>query len=175
MGARSVVLLRLLCQRHRWLRGFRTLHVPEAHHLAGQGGVVLRVELDADLGRWLDGEPIAAARPGLAESLGRLARRHRIAAVAVAAVTAAVLAGTAGVAIFALRADQARRESREFETIRSVTRATVGLRAVITPSSSEEEAGGWCSLPPLRSSPCSPPAPKPLRDRWATKSAPLSA
>lgn len=70
-------------------------------------------ELDADLGRWLDGEPIAAARPGLAESLGRLARRHRIAAVAVAAVTAAVLAGTAGVAIFALRADQARRESLE--------------------------------------------------------------
>jgi WD40 repeat protein/tRNA A-37 threonylcarbamoyl transferase component Bud32 len=71
-------------------------------------------ELEADLGRWLAGEPIAAAPPGLAESLARLARRHRIAAAAGAAVTAAVLTGTAGVAIFALRADQARRESVEF-------------------------------------------------------------
>jgi len=68
-------------------------------------------ELEADLGRWLKGEPIAAARPGLAESLVRLARRHRVATAAAAAVTAAVLAGTAGIAIFAVQADQARRQS----------------------------------------------------------------
>lgn len=70
-------------------------------------------ELEADLGRWLDGEPVAAARPGLAESLVRLARRHRVAAAAALAVTAAVLAGTAGVVIFALQADEARRQSVE--------------------------------------------------------------
>ena len=68
-------------------------------------------ELEADLGRWLEGEPIAAARPGLAESIVRLARKHRVAATAAAAVTAAVLAGTVGVAIFAVQADHARRQS----------------------------------------------------------------
>jgi WD40 repeat protein/serine/threonine protein kinase len=46
-------------------------------------------ELSQDLGRWLEGEPISARAPGLAQTLRRFAQRHRAAAAAI--VTAFVL------------------------------------------------------------------------------------
>jgi WD40 repeat protein/serine/threonine protein kinase len=41
-------------------------------------------ELSQDLGRWLDGEAIAARAPGVLETLRRFAKRHRAAAAAIA-------------------------------------------------------------------------------------------
>ena len=41
-------------------------------------------ELSQDLGRWLEGEAIAARAPGVFETLRRFARRHRTAAAAIA-------------------------------------------------------------------------------------------
>lgn len=41
-------------------------------------------ELSQDLGRWLEGEAIAARAPGVFETLRRFARRHRAAAAAIA-------------------------------------------------------------------------------------------
>lgn len=49
-------------------------------------------ELAADLGRILAGEPVSARPPGLAQSLGRLVRRHRVAAGAAFLVAAGGLA-----------------------------------------------------------------------------------
>jgi WD40 repeat protein/tRNA A-37 threonylcarbamoyl transferase component Bud32 len=65
-------------------------------------------ELEADLGRHLRGEPIAASPPQLVDSLVRLTRRHRWAATAVAGVTAAILVAVVGISIFALRAERQR-------------------------------------------------------------------
>ena len=66
-------------------------------------------ELEADLSRYLRGEPIMARAPGLVDSLARLARRHRVAAVAAASVAAALLATTAGISVYAVRAERERR------------------------------------------------------------------
>jgi WD40 repeat protein len=41
-------------------------------------------ELSQDLGRWLEGEAIAARAPGVVETIRRFARRHRAAAAAIA-------------------------------------------------------------------------------------------
>ena len=65
-------------------------------------------ELEADLGRYLRGEPIAASPPGLVDSLVRLARRHRAAALAAAGVLAALMAGLVGISLFAMRAERER-------------------------------------------------------------------
>ncbi len=68
-------------------------------------------ELEADLARYLRGEPIAARRPGLVESLVRLARRHRLAAVATAGVLATLVAGVVGASVFAVQANRERAEA----------------------------------------------------------------
>lgn len=65
-------------------------------------------ELEADLGRYLRGEPIMARPPGLVDSLVRLARRHRAAAVAAASIAAALVATTAGISVYAVRAERER-------------------------------------------------------------------
>ena len=65
-------------------------------------------ELEADLGRYLRGEPIAASRPGLLDAVARLARRHKAATLAAAGVLAALLAGLVGISIFAVRAERER-------------------------------------------------------------------
>jgi WD40 repeat protein len=62
-------------------------------------------ELHADLDRWLAGEPIRARSPTLAESLGRLARRHRPAALAAAVALTALLAAVAGISWFSILAE----------------------------------------------------------------------
>ena len=65
-------------------------------------------ELEADLGRYLRGEPIAASRPSLIESIVRLARRHRLAATAAVGVAASLLLAVAGISLFAVRAERQR-------------------------------------------------------------------
>ncbi|MFM8952678.1 MAG: WD40 repeat domain-containing serine/threonine protein kinase [Planctomycetaceae bacterium] len=65
-------------------------------------------ELEADLGRYLRGEPIMARPPGLVDSLLRLARRHRVAAVTAASIAAALVAATAGISVYAVRAERER-------------------------------------------------------------------
>jgi WD40 repeat protein len=67
-------------------------------------------ELEADLGRFLAGEPIAASPPRLVDSIVRLARRHKLAALAMAGILTAIVAGGVGASIFAVQA------SRERET-----------------------------------------------------------
>ena len=65
-------------------------------------------ELEADLGRYLRGEPIAASPPQLLDAIVRLARRHRLAATAAAGVVAALVLAVVGISIFAVRAEQQR-------------------------------------------------------------------
>lgn len=65
-------------------------------------------ELQADLDRWLAGEPIRARPPTLAESIGRLARRHRAAALAAVTTFAALLAAVGGISWFSLVAERQR-------------------------------------------------------------------
>ena len=67
--------------------------------------------LEGDLGRWLQGEPIRARPPTLAESLVRLARRHRTAALAAGTALTALLAAVVGISWFSLRAELRRREA----------------------------------------------------------------
>jgi len=61
-------------------------------------------ELEADLGRHLRGEPIAAAPPRLLASVIRLARRHTAAATAAAGILVAIVAGGTAASIFAVQA-----------------------------------------------------------------------
>ena len=75
-------------------------------------------ELEADLGRYLSGEPITASPPRLVDSIVRLARRHKLAALAAAGILTAIVAGGVGASIFAVQA------SRERETaLREKSRA----------------------------------------------------
>jgi WD40 repeat protein/tRNA A-37 threonylcarbamoyl transferase component Bud32 len=66
-------------------------------------------ELEADLGRYLRGEPITASPPGLVDGLLRLARRHRVAAAAAAASLTALVAAVIGVSMFAVQAERERK------------------------------------------------------------------
>ncbi|MFM9196512.1 MAG: protein kinase domain-containing protein [Planctomycetia bacterium] len=65
-------------------------------------------ELEADLGRYLRGEPISATPPSLVDSIVRLGRRHRLAATAAVGILTALLAAVVGISIFAIRAERQR-------------------------------------------------------------------
>jgi WD40 repeat protein len=65
-------------------------------------------ELEADLGRYLDGEPIAASPPRLRDAVVRLARRHKLATLAAAGLLTAIVAGGVGASIFAVQAARER-------------------------------------------------------------------
>ena len=68
-------------------------------------------ELEADLGRYLRGEPIAASRPSVVAAVARLARRHRLAATLAVSAVAALLLGVVGTTLFAVRAEFQRRRA----------------------------------------------------------------
>ena len=70
-------------------------------------------ELSQDLGRWLEGEAIAARAPGVIETLRRFARRHRAAAAAIA--TAFVLL-TISLAVVINLLRHAQRQNVELQT-----------------------------------------------------------
>lgn len=65
-------------------------------------------ELEADLGRYLDGEPIAASPPRLRAAVVRLTRRHKLATLVAAGVLTAIVAGGVGGSIFAVQAARER-------------------------------------------------------------------
>lgn len=66
------------------------------------------LELAADLGRHLAGEPIHASPPRAIDSLRRFARRHTLAAGALAVAFVSLAAAVVGVAVFALESERAR-------------------------------------------------------------------
>lgn len=66
-------------------------------------------ELTEDLDRWIAGEPVAARPPGAAETLLRLARRHRAWAAAAGVALAAIVVALAGIGTSWMRAERARR------------------------------------------------------------------
>jgi WD40 repeat protein len=86
------------------------------------------VELEADLRRWLAGEPVAARPLSLTESVGRLARRHRAAAVAAAAVATSLVAAVVGITAFWLRAERQREAAEEARTLADTRRGEAETR-----------------------------------------------
>lgn len=64
--------------------------------------------LEDDVTRWLAGEPVRARPPSAAESLLRLARRHRAVAAAAAVVLASLAATVAGTSVAWRRAERQR-------------------------------------------------------------------
>lgn len=92
-------------------------------------------ELEAELGRWLAGEPITARPLSAGEQLLRLARRHRSAAAAIGASLVALVTAVVGISFFAVRAE------REAVAARSqLYRATVLLAAASRDRGAEGEA-----------------------------------
>jgi WD40 repeat protein len=61
-------------------------------------------ELDADIGLYLAGEPIAARPPGFIDDLRRLIRRHRTVAAATIPLATALVAAMVGLVFFAVAA-----------------------------------------------------------------------
>jgi hypothetical protein len=83
-------------------------------------------ELEADLGRYLAGEPIAATPPSLFAALSRLGRRHRTAFTVAATGLAALVVTTTGIGLFAMRAQRERAEAlvaRDYATAQEVVAA----------------------------------------------------
>ncbi|MFM7244171.1 MAG: serine/threonine protein kinase, partial [Planctomycetaceae bacterium] len=74
-------------------------------------------ELGADVARYLAGEPITAAPPGMLDTLMLLARKHRAAAGAVLVVALSLLTAVAGISAFAIRAARERRLSEQQRVI----------------------------------------------------------
>jgi len=66
------------------------------------------VELDAELGRWLDGDAILARPPTAAESVARFVRRHRAASIAAAAVLASLVTAVWATSMFYVNAERQR-------------------------------------------------------------------
>lgn len=65
-------------------------------------------EVEADLGRFLRGEPILARPPGFIDGLVKLARRHRFAAAAAGGIAVAAVLALVGISLFAMRAERQR-------------------------------------------------------------------
>lgn len=75
-------------------------------------------ELSQDLGRWLEGEAIAARAPGVFETLRRFARRHRAAAAAIATAFV-LLSGSLAVVIDLLQTAQRQNVELQIRTTQS--------------------------------------------------------
>ncbi len=83
------------------------------------------LSLAQDLGRFLAGEPILGRRPGLAERLGRAARRHR----ALAALAAVSLATTLALGGFGVRSRLEARRAQERSAGRARLAQDLGQQA----------------------------------------------
>jgi WD40 repeat protein len=66
-------------------------------------------ELAADIARYLAGEPITAAPPGIFDALALVAKRYRSAAITAAIVVGCLIVATAGILVFAFRAERDRK------------------------------------------------------------------
>ncbi|MFM7137300.1 MAG: serine/threonine-protein kinase, partial [Planctomycetota bacterium] len=85
-------------------------------------------DLEADLHRWLAGDPVAARPLPLGESLVRLARRHRAAALAAAAVVAALVVTVVGITLFWLRAERQRDAADQARSLAELRRGEAEAR-----------------------------------------------
>ncbi|MFZ4722457.1 MAG: WD40 repeat domain-containing serine/threonine protein kinase [Phycisphaerales bacterium] len=94
-------------------------------------------ELSQDLGRWLEGEAIAARAPGVIETIRRFARRHRAAAAAIA--TAFVLL-TGSLAVMINLLQHAQRQNVELQT--QTTRSEANLAEALDQQKLAREALG---------------------------------
>lgn len=92
-------------------------------------------ELEADLGRWLAGEPIVARPLAPWEVLVRLARRHRAASAAAVVVVASLIAAVVGISFFAIRAEREGAAARG-----QLYRSTLLLAGVARDRGAEAEA-----------------------------------
>jgi eukaryotic-like serine/threonine-protein kinase len=99
------------------------------------------VELEADLGRWLAGEPVRARPPALGESVRRLARRHRAAAIAAVAVLGSLMAAVAGVSAFWLRAERLRGTAEQAQAAENEARLAAET-AQLAAEAAQTEAEG---------------------------------
>lgn len=105
----------------RLVRGAGRLRADEARSLAAIVAKCLEpraadryataVEVEAELGRWLEGEPVLARPPTALESVMRLARKHRVAAASGAGTIVSLLLAVAGIGWFSLRAEMRRQEA----------------------------------------------------------------
>lgn len=86
------------------------------------------IDLESDLRRWLAGEPVAARPLSLAESLARIARRHRTATVAAALVLASLVVAVIGIAAFWLRAERLREVADRARSLAEVRRGEAEAR-----------------------------------------------
>ncbi len=68
-------------------------------------------DLADDLGRHLDGEPVAPDSASLGDGLRYLARKHAAAAAAAAVSLAALVAATVGITLFSIRTERARSDA----------------------------------------------------------------
>ena len=73
------------------------------------------VELEQDIARYLAGDPIAASRPSLWDTMQRFAKRHRAAAVSIATVVVVLVAAIIFISIFAVEAAH-QRDAAEQQT-----------------------------------------------------------
>jgi len=85
-------------------------------------------DLEADLARWLAGEPVRARPPSLVESLRRLARRHRAAVIAAVTAVASLVAAVGGVSVFWLRAEQSRNAAEQARAETEIRRQEADVR-----------------------------------------------
>lgn len=119
------------------MKSFRRDHALAGDDVRSLGAVVARcleqrpderyaaaADLEAELGRWLEGEPVLARPPSLGWALVRLAQRHRLAAALAAVVLATLLAALAAISFLAMRADAAAARARH-----QLVRATILLAA----------------------------------------------
>ena len=90
-------------------------------------------DVAADLGRWLEGRPIAARPPTPLESLRRVARRHRVATGAVAALGVTLIVAAVAASLVSVRLERQRREARAAEG-RAETEAAVAREQLYTSS-----------------------------------------
>ena len=88
-------------------------------------------ELEADLGRYLRGEPIVASPPRLLGTVVRLARRHRVVAAATVGVLLAGVLALAGISVFAIHSERMRvqAEASREEATRQAAVATLEREA----------------------------------------------
>jgi WD40 repeat protein len=86
-------------------------------------------ELEADVGRWLAGEPVLARPPSARETLLRLARRHRAAATATIVALVAVGLAAVGMTGLSWRAETQRRLAVEAGRVAEERRQEADRRA----------------------------------------------
>ena len=91
-------------------------------------------DLSADIGRYLNNEPVQACPPSTAYRLQKFVRRHRLGVAAGAIVAAALVVGILGTTVGMVRARRAeQRATQEAEAARQVSELLVGLFEVSDP------------------------------------------